>query len=53
MATKFTPPPGHIMAVRVAAIQVRKPKLGDTGIRNPYWEVVLPEIEYLAPSAIT
>ena len=46
MSAKFEPPSGRIVAVRVAAIHVRKVKPSDIGIRRPCWEVVLPEIEY-------
>mgnify|MGYP001240518187 CR=1 FL=1 len=48
MAKEFRPPLGRIIAVRVAAIQVRKAKPGETDIRSPRWEVVLPEFEYIA-----
>ncbi|MCA0239502.1 MAG: RecQ family ATP-dependent DNA helicase [Proteobacteria bacterium] len=47
MAAKFMPPPGRIVAVRVAAIQVRKPRAGDTGLRCARWEVVLPAFEFV------
>ena len=47
MASKFQPPPGRVTAVRVAAIQVRRAKPGETGLRSPRWEVVLPEFEYV------
>ncbi len=46
MANAFCPPAGTMVAVRVAAIQVRTAKPDDTTLRCPRWEVVVPEIEY-------
>lgn len=51
MATKFVHPPERIVAVRVAAIQARKPDGKDTRtMRSARWEVVLPEFEYVDSS---
>jgi len=47
MALKFVPPQGQIVAVRVAAIHARKARPGETRIRSPHWEVIVPEFEYL------
>jgi ATP-dependent DNA helicase RecQ len=49
MAGRFEPPPGEILAVRVAAVLVRTPK-NEEGLRCDRWELVLPEIEF-APGA--
>lgn len=49
MSSKFQPPSGRIVAVRVAAILVRHAKEGAQGqaqLRSRTWELVLPEIEY-------
>jgi len=49
MALAFTPPPGSIVAVRVAAIAVWHRKSGDDEkLRCEHWEVVLPEISYMS-----
>lgn len=47
MSSKFTPPPGQIIAVRVAAIHTRKAKSDETDVRSVRWEVVLPEFDYI------
>lgn len=47
MSSKFQPPRGEILAVRVAAILVRHAREGEQeGLRCTRWELVLPEIEY-------
>lgn len=49
MAQAFVPPDGKIIAVRVAAILVRQAKAGEMdSLRCERWELVLPEIVYLA-----
>ena len=48
MSKQFAPPPGQLVAVRVAAIQARRAKPSDTGIRSPRWEVVLPEFDCIS-----
>lgn len=48
MSSKFRPPEGEIVSVRVAAILVRSASAGDPeGLRCQSWELVLPEIEYV------
>lgn len=48
LAQAFAPPPGPIVAVRVAAVLVRQKKPGATEpLRCEHWEVVLPSIEYV------
>lgn len=47
MSSKFQPPNGEIVAVRVAAVLVRSAREGEQGLRSARWEPVLPEIEYL------
>ena len=47
MAQKFQPPSGKILGVRVATVLVRHARDGEE-VRCPEWELVLPEIEYLA-----
>lgn len=48
MAQAFKPPPGKILAVRVAAILSRQARSTDSDkLRCAEWEVVLPEIEYV------
>jgi ATP-dependent DNA helicase RecQ len=47
MSSKFRPPAGRIVAVRVAAILVRDAKTEEKQkVRCERWELVLPEIEY-------
>ncbi|MBC7207839.1 MAG: ATP-dependent helicase, partial [Methyloversatilis sp.] len=47
MSTKFRPPPGHIVRVRVHAVMARKARAEELDrVRCRAWEVVLPEIEY-------
>ncbi|RKT38000.1 RecQ family ATP-dependent DNA helicase [Thiocapsa rosea] len=47
MSSKFRPPVGRIVAVRVAAILVRDAKAEEQqNVRCARWELVLPEIEY-------
>ncbi|HRP96570.1 MAG TPA: RecQ family ATP-dependent DNA helicase [Rhodocyclaceae bacterium] len=46
MSSKFQPPPGELVAVRVAAMLVRTARAGEEGLRSTRWELVLPEIEY-------
>jgi ATP-dependent DNA helicase RecQ len=47
MSSKFRPPVGRIIAVRVAAILVRDAKAEERqNMRCSRWELVLPEIEY-------
>ena len=45
MAKKFVPPPGTLIAVRVAAVLARHAKDGEP-VPCRQWEVILPEIEY-------
>ncbi|MFA7241502.1 MAG: RecQ family ATP-dependent DNA helicase [Sulfuricellaceae bacterium] len=45
MSRKFAPPPGAIVAVRVAAVLVRHAKV-DESVLCRQWELILPEIEY-------
>jgi ATP-dependent DNA helicase RecQ len=48
MSSKFRPPEGRIVAVRVAAMLVRHAREVDQEkLRCQAWELVLPEIEYL------
>lgn len=52
MAKAFKPPPGQIIAVKVAAIMVRSKKQGDAGsVKAECWEAVLPEIYYAPDTA--
>ncbi|NMG72615.1 RecQ family ATP-dependent DNA helicase [Parazoarcus communis] len=46
MSSKFQPPAGAIIAVRVAAILVRHAKDHEQALSCQTWELVLPEIEY-------
>jgi len=47
MSSKFRPPPGHIVRVRVHAVMARKARAEELDrVRCRAWEVVLPEIEY-------
>jgi ATP-dependent DNA helicase RecQ len=49
MSSKFVPPPGNIVQVRVHAVMARKPRAEEREkVRCQSWEVVLPEIEYRA-----
>ena len=48
MSSKFQPPAGEIITVRVAVILVRSAKAEEQqGMRTTTWELVLPEIEYV------
>ena len=48
MSSKFQPPQGEIVAVRVAAMMVRHAKESEQAeLRSQSWELVLPEIEYV------
>ncbi|MCK0510027.1 UvrD-helicase domain-containing protein [Aromatoleum buckelii] len=47
MSSKFQPPEGAILAVRVAAVLVRGVREGEEGLQCQSWELVLPEIEYV------
>ena len=48
MSSKFQPPKGKIVAVRVAAILVRHARKDEWDrLPSKFWEIVLPEIEYL------
>ncbi len=48
MSSKFQPPKGEIVAVRVAAMLVKYGKEGEQeAVRSQSWELVLPEIEYV------
>lgn len=47
MARSFQLPGRQIVAVRVAAVQVRHAKPQDKGVKCQRWELVLPEIDYL------
>ena len=48
MSSKFQPPQGQIVAVRVAAMMVRHAKESEQAeLRSQSWELVLPEIEYV------
>lgn len=48
MASKFQPPAGRIVAVRVAAILARHSRESEQGrVKCEMWELVLPEIEYV------
>ncbi|ANE55016.1 RecQ family ATP-dependent DNA helicase [Methylomonas sp. DH-1] len=52
MAQAFRLPPGRIVAVRVAAVLGRDKKPGDKAkLRTESWELVLPEIVYVADGA--
>ncbi|MGD9871831.1 MAG: RecQ family ATP-dependent DNA helicase, partial [Thauera sp.] len=52
MSSKFQPPAGTIVAVRVAAILVRQARESEQGVvKCASWELVLPEIEYVPASA--
>ncbi|WP_230411857.1 RecQ family ATP-dependent DNA helicase [Denitromonas iodatirespirans] len=47
MSSKFNPPAGAIVAVRVAAVLVRQAREREQGrVKCSSWELVLPEIEY-------
>ena len=46
MSSKFRPPAGALIAVRVAAIMVRHARADEEGLRVRRWELALPEIEY-------
>ncbi|AKU10038.1 ATP-dependent DNA helicase, RecQ family [Azoarcus sp. CIB] len=46
MSSKFRPPQGEIVAVRVAAVLVRHAREDEQGLQCESWELVLPEIEY-------
>lgn len=48
MSSKFQPPAGTIVAVRVAAMLVRQARESEQGVvKCASWELVLPEIEYV------
>lgn len=47
MSSKFQPPKGEIVAVRVVAMLVRHAREGEQNLQCPLWELVLPEIEYV------
>jgi len=47
MSSKFRPPDGVIVAVRVAAMLVRHAREDEQGPQCQSWELVLPEIEYV------
>ncbi len=48
MSSKFQPPKGDIVAVRVGAIVVRQARDGEQErLHSRAWELVLPEIEYV------
>ena len=48
MSSKFQPPAGVIVAVRVAAMLVRQARESEQGVvKCASWELVLPEIEYV------
>ena len=50
MARKFVPPNGETVAIRVAAVLARSAKPTEAeAVRCKNWEVVIPEIEYIAP----
>jgi ATP-dependent DNA helicase RecQ len=49
MSSHFQPPKGKIVAVRVAAILVRRAR-ADEKARVPQWELVLPEIDWTPES---
>ena len=52
MSSKFQPPAGRIVAVRVAAILVRQARESEQGVvKCASWELVLPEFEYVPTSA--
>ena len=46
MSSKFRPPEGAIIALRVAAVMVRQARADEEALRVRRWELVLPEIEY-------
>ena len=53
MSSKFQPPAGTIVAVRVAAMLVRHARDSELAVvKCPSWELVLPEFEYV-PAAAT
>jgi len=47
MSSKFLPPEGEIVAVRVAAILVRYAREDEQGLQCRCWELALPEIDYV------
>ena len=47
MSSKFQPPQGEIVALRVAAMLVRHAREDEQGLQCQSWELVLPEIEYV------
>jgi len=52
MSSKFQPPAGTIVAVRVAAMLVRQARESEQGVvKCASWELVLPEFEYVPASA--
>lgn len=48
MAKRFCPPPGKMLAVRIAAIAVRHARQSkNVNLRCKEWELILPEIEFV------
>lgn len=47
MSSKFRPPEGEIVALRVAAVLARHAREDKQGLQCESWELVLPEIEYV------
>lgn len=47
MSSKFQPPVGEAVAVRVAAMLVRYRRADEQDLKCPSWELVLPGIEYV------
>ncbi|SIQ81360.1 ATP-dependent DNA helicase RecQ [Aromatoleum tolulyticum] len=47
MSSKFQPPEGEVVAVRVAAMLVRHAREDEQGLKCRSWELALPEIEYM------
>ena len=48
MSSKFQPPAGKLVEVRVAAILVRAAQEDEQNLRCQRWELVLPEMDYCA-----
>ena len=46
MSSRFVPPAGAIIEVRVAAVLVRHARDGEANLRMGRWELVLPKIEF-------
>jgi 3-hydroxyacyl-CoA dehydrogenase len=51
MSSRFVPPAGAIIEVRVAAVLVRHARDGEANLRMGRWELVLPKIEFRPDAA--